>query len=263
MKAPGFDRTWIDRYRSPLLALADLAVFLLLWQLAVVQFGLVDRIFVSAPAEVWTALRDLWSAGELQNALTTSARSWVAGYGSGVVVGVALGLVVGAVRAVHKLVMPLLWSLWATPLIALQPMLTVWFGYDSGPIIVLVFLSTFIPVALNTVVGSAAVGPSLLEAGRVFGGGRLALYRKVRLPWTVPYMIGGMRLAVPTSFIGLLVGEMVGSPSGVGALITNGTARFQTAQAFAGIGLYVAVSVALVRLIDLAERRVGRWRGEA
>lgn len=249
----------LARRRSGLIALADLIVFVVAWQALCVS-GAVDRVFFPAPTEVLTALRDMATDGRLGDAVTASAKNWAFGYVLGVAAGVLVGLVAGSVHSVNKLLMPLLWSLWATPLIALQPLLTVWFGYDSGPIIVLVFLSTVIPVALNTVAGATGVSGSLLRAGRVYGGGRLALYLKVRLPWTLPYIVGGARLAVPTSLIGLLIGEMVGAPSGVGSIVTVATSKFQTPDAFAAILLYVVASVIAVRLLDLAERRLGRWR---
>lgn len=251
---------WWRRRRTPLIALADLVVFVALWHVAVVSLGLVNRVFFPSPGDVAKALGELVTSGELARQLTASATSWVAGYGLGSVAGVVTGLLAGSITWANRLLMPLLWSLWATPLIALQPTLTAWLDYGSGPIIVLVFLSTMIPVALNTATGAAQIRTSLLRAGRVFGASRLTLYVKVRLPWAVPYIFGGLRLAIPTSMIGLLVGEMVGSPSGIGSIIVNATSRFRTGEAFAAIGVYVVLSVVLVRVLDVAERRVGAWR---
>ncbi|MEV4889815.1 ABC transporter permease [Nonomuraea sp. NPDC055795] len=254
-------RPW--KYRTPLIALADLVVFVALWHVAVVELDLVNRVFFPSPGDVAGALATLVSSGELAGHLGTSARSWLIGYSLGAAAGVVTGLVTGSLPWANRLLMPLLWSLWATPLIALQPTLTAWLDYGDGPIVVLVFLSTMIPVALNTATGAAQTSPSLIRAARVFGAGRMAVYLKIRLPWAVPYVIGGLRLAVPTSMIGLLVGEMVGSPSGVGSIIVNATARFRTGEAFAAIAVYVVLSVVLVRLLDLAERRAGGWRNHA
>ncbi|MEV0583270.1 ABC transporter permease [Nonomuraea sp. NPDC050310] len=246
-----------------MIALVDLVVFLLLWHLATEVLGLVNRVFFPSPGDVVQALAGLAASGELATHLSTSAANWAVGYGLGSVAGIVTGLVTGTSRWANRLVMPLLWSLWATPLIALQPTLTAWLDYGDGPIIVLVFLSTMIPVALNTATGATQTGESLLRAGRVFGASRLRLYLKIRLPWAVPYIIGGLRLAVPTSMIGLLVGEMVGSPSGIGSVIVNATSRFRTGEAFAAIAVYVLLSVVLVRVLDLAERRTGAWRSGA
>ncbi|GII90541.1 ABC transporter permease [Sinosporangium siamense] len=250
----------VKRYRTPLIAVADLVVFVLVWHVAVVNLELVNRLFFPSPGDVLAALGDLIAGGVLATQLATSATSWAVGYVLGAAAGVLTGLIAGSVNAVNRLVMPLLWSLWATPLIALQPTLTAWLDYGSGPIIVLVFLSTMIPVALNTATGALSVKKSLLRAGQVFGCSQVQLYLKVRLPWVVPYMLGGFRLAVPTSMIGLLVGEMVGSPTGLGSIIVNATSRFRTGEAFAAIAVYVVLSVALVKILDTAERRVGRWR---
>lgn len=247
-------RERVMRSRGLVIVAVELVAFLGLWQLAVAQFHLVNRIFFPAPSDILTSLL---SGGELVAQLGTSATSWAAGFGAGALAGVATGMLAGTLPWANRLIMPILWSLWATPLIALQPTLTAWLDYGSGPIVVLVFLSTMIPVALNTATGAALVPQSLLRAGHVYGGN---VYLRIRVPWSVPYMIGGLRLAVPTSLIGLLVGEMVGAPSGLGSVIVNATSRFRTGEAFAAIGVYVVISVVLVRLLDVAERRVGRWR---
>ena len=138
-------------------------------------------------------------------------------------------------------------------------MTTIWFGFGATPIVFLVFLSAVFPILLNTATGIKTVEVSLLRAGRVFGASWWELYRKVRLPWTRPYVFAGMRTAIPTSVIGLLVGELVGSPKGLGAVIMIATSRFKTEQAFAAIVMLVVFSVGMVRLLTLAERLTAPW----
>ncbi|WP_166352827.1 ABC transporter permease [Phytoactinopolyspora limicola] len=249
-----------ERWRRPLFAVIDLVVIVLAWEFVVNVAELVQPLFLPPPGEVLSAARELWASGELLANLRLSAQNWFFGYVAGGALGILLGLLVGSIATVHRLSMPLLWAAWATPLIALQPIITAWFGFGAMPIIVLVFISTVVPVALNTATGVSGVDSSLLRAGRVFGAGRTELYRKVRLPWTLPYAIGGLRMAIPTSLIGLLVGEMIGSPTGLGAMIVTSVARFRTDQTIAVVVVFVILSVVLVSLLDAVEQRVGRWR---
>ncbi|GAA3935630.1 ABC transporter permease [Microbacterium soli] len=251
--------SWLRR-RGLWLSLVDLVIIVGIWHLVVVTFGLVSRVFLPAPADVVLGFGQLAEAGVLWSNMGFSAVTWLIGFGLGTLAGIVTGLVVGSVHVVYKLAMPVLWAAWATPLVAIQPIIGVWFGFGMTPNVVLVFLSTAIPISLNTVAGVAGVSPSILRAATVYGAGPVQAYLKVRLPWTFPYIVGGIRLAIPTSLIGLLIGEMVSSPMGMGSLIVTSLSRFRTNQAFSAIIFFIVVSVVLVSVADRLERRTGRWR---
>lgn len=248
------------RRRALWFGLINLALIILIWHLAVVTFELVNRVFLPAPSDVLLGFGQLAEAGVLWPNLGFSTVTWVIGFVLGALAGVVTGLIVGSVQLAYKLLMPLLWGAWATPLVAIQPIIGVWFGFGMTPNIVLVFLSTAIPISLNTVAGVSGVNPTLLRAARVYGANRFDAYMKVRLPWTFPYILGGIRLAIPTSLIGLLIGEMVSSPMGMGSLIVTSLSRFRTNQAFSAILFFIVVSVVLVTLAEYLERHVGKWR---
>lgn len=256
-------RAFGARHRRGLIALTELVVVLTVWWLVVDGFTLVNPVFYPSPVDVVTAFWDLLTSGRLLTDIGTSAKCWAIGFALGMVFGTLAGLIIGTSAGANRLVMPLLWAAWATPLIALRPMLSVWFGFGQMPIIVLVFISTVIPVALNTVAGCKGVRPSMLNAARVYGATRVQVYRHIRLPWAIPPVLSGARIAVHSSLVALLVAEMVGQPSGVGALIVVSTSRFETADAFVGIILYIIAGVALIRVLDAVERRVARWRAVA
>ena len=239
--------------------LLQLLLFIAIWHLVIVEWGLVNRVFFPAPWDVVVAFPELADADLLYGNLAYSARNWLLGYVTAVIFGVLAGALMGTFRAVDGLLGPLAWSLWAAPLIAIRPMTTIWFGFGATPIVFLVFLSAVFPILLNTATGIKTVDVSLLRAGRVFGASWWELYRKVRLPWTRPYVFAGMRTAIPTSVIGLLVGELVGSPKGLGAVIMIATSRFKTEQAFAAIVMLVVFSVGMVRLLTFVERLTAPW----
>lgn len=248
------------RRRGLIFTILDFAVIIAIWHIAVVNLELVNRVFLPAPFDVVLGFGQLAEAGLLWPNMAYSGITWGIGFALGCIAGIAVGLIVGSMHVAYKLVMPLMWAAWATPLVAIQPIIGVWFGFGMTPNIVLVFLSTAIPISLNTVAGVSGVSPSLLRAATVYGASKWTAYLKVRLPWTTPYIVGGIRLAIPTSLIGLLIGEMVSSPSGMGSLIVTSLARFRTNQAFSAIVFFVVVSVLLVWIADSFEKRAGKWR---
>jgi NitT/TauT family transport system permease protein len=228
------------------------------WYVAVVTFEWVNPLFYPPPGEVLGALGDIWDEGVLTKNLRFSITVWGKGYLIGAVTGVAFGVVMGTSNMTYRLGAPIVWSLWATPLIALRPMTAVWFGFGDRPIVFLVILGTFFPIALNTAAGAREVDGELIRAARVFGAGRSEVFRKIRLPWTRPYILAGLRLAIPTSIIALLIGELLGSSKGLGSLITLYTSRFRTERTFAVILVLVLLSVALVQFVELVDRRFRR-----
>ncbi len=249
------------RRRGLAFGLLDLVLIVVIWHVAVVNLEIVNQVFLPAPMDVARGYQQLNEQGVLWNNMGFSAATWVMGFTTGALVGIVVGLFVGSVGVAYRLVMPLIWAAWATPLVAIQPIIGVWFGFGMRPNMFLVFVSTAIPVALNTVTGVSTVERPLLRAASVYGASQAQVYWKVRLPWTVPYILGGIRLAIPTSLIGLLIGEMVSSPNGMGSLIVSSLGNFRTNQAFSAIVFFIAVSVVLVSAADALEKRVGKWRG--
>ena len=242
-------------FRRPTIIVLELLGMLAFWHLAVVTFEWVNPLFYPPPGKVLGALGDLWEEGVLAENIRFSVTVWSKGYLIGAVSGVAFGVLMGTSNATYRLGAPIVWSLWATPLIALRPMTAVWFGFGDRPIIFLVFLGTFFPIALNTAAGAREVDGSLIRSARVFGANRWEEFRKIRLPWTRPYIFAGMRLAIPTSIIALLIGELLGSSKGLGAMITLNTSRFRTDRTFAVILVLVLLSVTLVQIVEALDRR--------
>ena len=242
-------------FRRPAIIVLELLGLLAFWHLAVVTFEWVNPLFYPPPGKVLGALGDLWEEGVLAKNIRFSVTVWGKGYLIGAVSGVAFGVLMGTSNATYRLGAPIVWSLWATPLIALRPMTAGWFGFGDRPIIILVFLGTFFPIALNTAAGAREVDGSLIRSARVFGANRWEEFRKIRLPWTRPYIFAGMRLAIPTSIIALLIGELLGSSKGLGAMITLNTSRFRTDRTFAVILVLVLLSVTLVQIVEALDRR--------
>ncbi len=250
----------VERWGRLAVVLVETVLFLAFWEWLTAVSGLVNPVFLPPPSRVIGTLIELFTSGQIWPELRFSATTWSIGYGLAAVIGVSVGLLMGAFEPVGRLFGPLAWSLYATPHISIRPMLVIWFGFGAAPIIALVFVSAIFPILLTTAAGVRTVDPVLLRAGEVFGGRWLDLQRKIVLPSTLPFVVTGLRLAIPTSLIGMLVGEILGSGQGLGAILALGTATFRVDQAIAAIVILVAASLTLLRLFGALENRLAPWR---
>ncbi|MEZ4595550.1 MAG: ABC transporter permease [Chloroflexota bacterium] len=249
--------------KAPLMLAVEAAAIILVWQVVQGNLKAVNPVFLPPPSRILDAFGRLVASGDLLEAAAASFHNFIIGYTLAAVVGVALGLLIGSWKPGIKLIAPLVWALYAMPLVAIRPMTTIWFGFGDAPIIFLVFLSSMLPIILNTMAGVSTVDPSLKRAAAVFGADRLATYRKVVLPAMVPFVLTGLRLGVVVGWILLLVSEIHGGSRGFGALMSVAQSRFRVDQAFAILVVIIVASVVSVRLIGLLERRVSSWRSTA
>ena len=250
----------LDTKSRAALLLAEVVLLLIVWQVAVGVLELVPRIFFPPPTAIVGGFGEILESGELARHLSASIPAWIIGYGLANVVGIVAGVALGASLPFNRLAGPVLWSLYATPWLAWRPLSVAWFGFGVEPIIFLVFIAAIFPVMLNTAAGVSAAEPTLISAGRIFGASRLSIYRKIVLPAAVPFVFAGMRQSMVMATIALLVGELTGAAYGIGALIANKTALYQTDEAFAAILLAVAWTLTLTTVLDVTRRRVAPWQ---
>ncbi|SDT72444.1 ABC transporter permease [Jiangella sp. DSM 45060] len=242
------------RYKA-LIVTGEVLVVLALWQLLVGSWRVVNPIFLPPPLSILEGFDELLASGQLGEHIATSIRSWLTGFGLATVIGVPLGLLMGSSLAVDRVVGPMAWTIYATPMLAYQPLALAWFGFGTGPVVFLVVMGALFPILLNVSAGMRTTSPSLVNAARVYGGGRLQLYRKVFLPSTVAFLIAGMRQGAVMATIALIVAELAGTSTGMGALIVRTANSYQTDQSFAAIAMVVLWSVGMTQLIG----GVGRW----
>lgn len=245
------------------LFLAEIVVVLGLWQLLVGVFQIINPLFLPAPSAIVQGFFELIANGRLAENVMPSLTAWVIGYGAATVVAAFWGLIAGSSIAADRLTLPILWTFYATPMVAYQPLTKAWFGFGLKPVIALVFIAALFPILFNTSTGVRTTNRSLLNAGRIFGASKKQLYWKILLPSTIPYTIVGMRQSAVLATVGLIIAEMASS-SGLGYLIAFTASRYQTAQTFAVIALVVIWSLGITQLVRLVGRRIspGMWQGK-
>lgn len=237
----------------------EVVVLLVLWQLVVGVFGWISPVFLPPPLAIAQGFGEIVANGSLAANAGVSVQAWLTGFALAVVVGIPVGLLMGASLPVDRVIGPIAWTIYATPSIAYQPLAKAWFGFGIGPVIFLVTISAIFPILLNVAAGMRTTNPSIIRAARVYGAGRMRLYRSVYLPSTVPFLFAGLRQAVVLATIGMVVAELAGSSSGMGALIIRASNTYQTDQAFAAIAVVVLWSVGMTQVVTAIERGVAPW----
>jgi len=236
-------------------------LFLLAWHgfVTYVYEGALQE-FLPTPASTVRAFRDLMATGDLQEAIRESGEVFVAGSIPAVVLGIALGLVIGAVRPLDTALAPYLFGFYATPFPALIPIFVLVFGLDLLGKGMIVFTLVITTMLLQTIAGVKSVDPRFLEAARAFGSSPVRTLVEVQLPAAMSFIVAGIRLAVGRALVGVVIAEFDTALSGLGALIFRNAGRLRLSEAFVPAVLLAIVGIVLSVILRRAERRLERWR---
>jgi taurine transport system permease protein len=247
------------QYRKPVLGGLAVAAFFAAWQVIflIVPF---DPLFISKPSMIFAGYVDLFESGDLLHDLAVSAVPFVYGFVAAVVIGVPLGIVMGWRVRVGYALDPLMTVFYASPLVALAPLVVIFFGVGVGGKAVIIFFLSVFPFVFNAYAGVRAVDRLLINVVRSLGGTEWDLYRKVILPSVLPYIVAASRIAVGRALIGVLVGEFFAASEGIGYAISRFGDIFALDRMFACILTVMVIAVVLTEGIRYAERTAFPWR---
>ncbi|MFY1854918.1 aliphatic sulfonate ABC transporter permease SsuC [Achromobacter xylosoxidans] len=234
------------------------ALILGLWQLAA-QAGWLSSRILPAPSAVAAAAWSLAVSGELWQHVRISALRALWGLLLGGGLGLALGLLNGSSRTAETLLDTTLQMIRNIPVLALIPLVILWFGIEETAKLALLSLGVFFPVYLNTFHGIRSVDPALIEMGRSYGLTGWRLYRDVILPGALPSILVGLRFALGLVWVILIVTETISAQSGIGYMTMNAREFLQTDVVLLGILLYALLGKAADTLARLLECRLLRW----
>jgi NitT/TauT family transport system permease protein len=248
-----------QRYRRPLLGLVAVALFFAAWQAVflVVPF---NPLFISKPNLIGEALFELIASGQLFDDLRVSAVPFAYGLGAAVVVGVAIGTLMGWRARVGYALDPLMTVLYASPLVALAPLIVVFFGVGVAAKAIIIFSLAVFPFVFNAYAGVRAVDPLLINVVRSLGGSERQLYLKVVLPSILPYIVAGARLSIGRALVGVLVGEFFAASEGIGFAVARFGDLYALDKMFACIFAIMVIALALTEGVRFAERAAFPWR---
>ncbi len=245
-----------------LIGTISVVIFLAFWELSVL-FGWVDPLFVSSPSRIAATAIALFSEGTIYNDLRVSGIEFITGYGLAIVVGVPLGILMGWYKKISAVLDPFVSALYATPRIALLPLLMIWFGIGLGSKIAIVFLGSIFPILVNTVTGMRTVDADLIKAARSFGARDRQIFTTVALPASIPLVLTGLRLGLGHALIGIVVGELYAATAGIGFMMAVAGSTFQTDKLMVGIIIIALAGVLFTEVIRKIEKRFERWRPDA
>lgn len=236
------------------LLIVSLVVLIVVWEYAQTRIKSIPPLYLPPPSAIWDAMVQNFANGQFQQNIAYSLKNYGVGLAIGASAGVAIGLVTGGIRKVNIILTPYIWALYSTPNIAFQPILIVALGFTPLPKIIMIILGVIFPIIVNTIAGVEKVDGSLIRAARVFGASRLQLYLKVAVPYTVPFIMTGLRLGATRGLLYMYISEIYGSTSGLGYMVLQATHRFQTPIAFAGVILLVVMSILIVQILQVVPR---------
>jgi ABC-type nitrate/sulfonate/bicarbonate transport system permease component len=234
-----------------------LATFLSIWE----YYGRSGNPLILPPAsQVAEAFWDLLSSGRLVEALLPSLRLLGFGFSTGVVAATVVGILIGRSRRANITLSPYLAALYATPSIALVPLILVWFGFGTTGKVLVVFESTFFPMLYNVVAGVRTAPTDLIDVAKSFTASRRTTLLNVILPSAIPFIFAGLQLAIGRAVVGMSVAEVYLRLGGIGGLINGYGSRFITDYLIASILILPILGIGCARLVGLIERRVSPWR---
>ena len=233
-----------------------LALSVLSWDTAIRVFQ-IPAFILPAPIEVYETLalesaKLLKAAGQTLSEILTAAACAITG-------GFLSALLVFQVPLIRRTIFPYILLTQTMPKVALAPVLIVWFGVGGLSRLVLAFLIAYFPMVINTVTGLSSASGTMITYARSLSATEWQIFFKVRLPNALPSIVGGIKITVAVSVIGIIVGEFVASGGGLGKLIVESAALLETSLTIAAVLLVGVIGLGLLALIEALDRWLIYW----
>ena len=215
--------------------------------------------FLPSPFQVIQTFGELYRSGELLRHTYFSFLEFVYGFVLAVVVGIPVGFIMAAQKKINYYLDPWISCIYATPTVALAPIIMVWFGLGIFSNSLVVFLGAVFPILLNTYTGIKSVRQNLVEVIKAFGGSPAQVFFKVMIPDATPAIITGLRLAVGRAVISVVVAEWFGAEAGLGYMVYFYAQLFRPGPVFVGIVILVIFGIVTFTLIEKAQGWLSPW----
>jgi NitT/TauT family transport system permease protein len=234
-----------------------LAIFV--WHL-VTQFSGLPAYILPAPDMVWQKFLQVLSNGSLMRHSLITLGEVLIGLALGVTLATVQGYFLAKSRLVERLLSPYIVASQSVPIVAIAPLLVIWFGSGLTSKVLICALIVFFPVLVNTIVGLRSVPEELRELMRSLHATRWQTFKYLEVPAALPIFLGGLRIGATLAVIGAVVGEFAGSDRGLGFLISVGRGQFDTTLVFVAVFTLIAMAMILYGLVGWLEGRLLSWR---
>ena len=237
--------------------LISLIVVLALWEF----YGRrVNPILFTYPLAIARAFFELVVSGELQSYMKDSLLVLLYASVLAVIIGVFLGVVMGRYALVEWATDMYINALYSMPMVAMVPLIVLWFGFKIPAKVIIVFLFMVFPILINTYQGVKNVDRNLQEVARSFCSSETQLWRHLIIPSALPFIVVGIRLAIGRGLVGMIVSEFYTSVTGLGYMIVRYANAFETDKLFVPIVVVMILGVGLMGLARWIEGRIAPWR---
>jgi NitT/TauT family transport system permease protein len=247
------------RQHSPVILAFSIGLAILFWQL-LVQFRDLPAFILPTPGQVWARfVQALLDRTLLRHSWVTLSEV-LSGLAFGVSSATTLGYLLAKSPPLERFLSPYIVASQSVPIVAIAPLLVIWFGTGIYSKVLICALIVFFPVLINTVVGLRSVPENLRELMQSLQATRWQTFRLLEVPAALPVFLGGLRIGATLSVIGAVVGEFVGSDRGLGFLINVGRGLYDTALVFVAVFTLIVMAMGLYGLVVLLETRLLSWQ---
>lgn len=247
---------WLHRLREQMLSAVAIGGVIVLWEF-LCRWLEIPVWLLPSPGRIAIAF------GEWQHLLpmhiAATLYAVIGGFALAVIAGVPIAVLIVYSPFLRRVIFPFLLVLQSVPKVAIAPLLLIWVGYGLQSNIVVAAIVAFFPIVITTATGLEAVSPELLELSRVLDTSKLKIFWKLRLPWALPYLFSGMKVAMTLSVIGAVVGEFIGSDKGLGYLILTASSNMNTALVFAVVAVLSVLGILAYYAVVMVERFLCPW----
>lgn len=253
-------KVFYEDHRRLVLGLASFIFLVGAWELLLTYVVPLNPFFFTKPSLIAKAFGDQILTGKLWHDLAVSSRAFIWGFSFAVALGIPIGAIMGWNRRVEYALDPFFTALYASPLVAVAPLLIIFFGVGLTGKAILVFLLAVFPFIFNVFAGVKSADPVLINVVRAFGGAEKDLYLKVIFPSTLPYVAAAARLAIGRGLVGIIVGEFYAASEGIGFAISQAGDTYKLPDMFVGIIILAIVAVVLTEAMRWLEATLAPWR---
>jgi NitT/TauT family transport system permease protein len=234
-------------------------LFFLAWELAS-RTHLLNPFYFPPFSQVIAKGIELFASGSIWEHMVFSLTNFSVGFAIATLAGILAGIPMGWYKGISKTLDPLLSGIYATPLIALLPLIIMLFGLGPMSKIIMTFLAAVFPVLINTMTGIANTDTHLIRMSRSFGARDATIFLKVSIPGSLPYIVSGMRVALGRALVYIVVAEQYGAAMGLVYLSWVAAQRFQIATMFVPIVIIACLGAGMTELLKAIERRLEKWK---
>ncbi|HIR24980.1 MAG TPA: ABC transporter permease [Candidatus Egerieimonas faecigallinarum] len=244
---------------SKLWSAAAIVILLAVWQI-VSAAGWVPNYMLPSPVDVVKAFVSEFPL-LMENAKVTLAEAFL-GLASGVVLGFIMAVLMDRFGRLYQALYPLIVITQTIPTVAIAPLLVLWFGYEMLPKVILIVIVTFFPITVGLLNGFKSADKDMMNLMRSMGAGNLQIFRYIKLPGAMSYFFASLRISASYAVVGAVISEWLGGFNGLGVYMTRVKKAFSFDKMFAVILLISAISLLLMKLVDLIQKKCMPWENK-